>query len=233
MALDLNTLYEYYLDQGLDPATAAQYTVYYIPAGKKKGFSGITTPKFKPESEIAPTYLKYKQDSDPFIQGLYTAIATPNLTPTDLSALANTKEGIAYAKKNKLSSTDSLGRATPGRLFSLVNNIYSDYKRLNTQKKTLGTFAASIGAPSPDKRFSFKIDPKSYDAKTEVEYEPVRKVYNQLNKKITDALIKAKVPQAQRNQTIAEFQAAFQTGINAKLAGSNLTPFTDYVIRKG
>jgi len=232
MALDLNTLYQYYLDQGLDPATAAQYTVYYIPAGKKKGFSGITTPKFKPESEIAPTYLKYKQDSDPFIKSLYTAIATPNLTPTDLSALANTKEGIAYAKKNKLSSTDSLGRATPGRLFSLVNNIYSDYKRLNTQKKTLGTFAASIGAPSPDKRYSFNID-KSYDAKTQVEYAPVRKVYNQLSKKIKDGLVKAKVSDADTANYLAQFDVAFESAVNSKLANSNLTPFTDYVIRKG
>jgi hypothetical protein len=232
MALDLNTLYQYYLDQGLDPATAAQYTVYYIPAGKKKGFSGITTPKFKPESEIAPTYLKYKQDSDPFIQSLYTAIATPNLTPTDLSALANTKEGIAYAKKNKLSSTDSLGRATPGRLFSLVNNIYSDYKRLNTQKKTLGTFAASIGAPSPDKRYSFKID-KSYDAKTQVEYEPVRKVYNTVFNNLKSAFKKAKVSPTEAANYAKQFNTAFETAINSKLADSNLTPFTDYVIRKG
>jgi hypothetical protein len=115
----------------------------------------------------------------------------------------------------------------------LLNEYTNTQEQLEKQKKTFGTFAASIGAPSPDKRYSFKIDPKSYDAKTEVEYEPVRKVYNQLNKKITDALIKAKVPQAQRNQTVAEFQAAFQTGINAKLADSNLTPFTDYVVRKG
>jgi hypothetical protein len=231
MAIDLNSLYQYYLDQGVDARTAAQYAVYYIPAGKKKGFSGITTPKFKPESEIAPTYLKYKQDSDPFIQGLYTAIATPNLTPTDLSALANTKEGIAYAKKNKLSSTDSLGRATPGRLFSLVNDIYSDYKRLNTQKKTFGTFAASIGAPTPDKRFSFNID--ELYSNTELEYEPARKIYNQLSKKIKDGLVKAKVADADTANYLAQFDVAFESAVNSKLANSNLTPFTDYVIRKG
>jgi hypothetical protein len=233
MALDLNTLYQYYIDQGVDPRTAAQYSVYYISSGSKKGFSGITTPKFKPESEIAPTYLKYKQDSDPFIQSLYTAIATPNLAPTDLSALANTKEGIAYAKKNKLSSTDSLGRATPGRLFTLVNNIYSDYKKLTTQKKTLGTYAASIGAPSPDLKFSFKIDPKSYIKGTEIEYDPVRKVYTKLRTEIKDKLIKAKVPQAQIGTTLGEFDVAFETQIQSKLDASNLTPFTNYVLKKG
>jgi hypothetical protein len=237
MALDLNTLYQYYRDQGLDEATAAQYTVYYIPAGKKKGFSGITTPKFKPESqiysEVAPNYTKYKNLNQPFWNSVINVVNKGG-TYLDLQKLVSSDVGQKYAEDNDLYTPE--GYTDTRSLLSTAGRMLNEYtntqEQLDKQKKTFGTFAASIGAPSPDKRYSFNIDNK-YDAKTQVEYEPVRKIYNQLSKKIKDSLVKAKVADADTANYLAQFDVAFESAINNKLAKSNLTPFTDYVLRKG
>lgn len=237
MALDLNTLYQYYLDQGLDPATAAQYTVYYIPAGRKKGFSGITTPKFKPESqvysEVAPNYNKYKKLNQPFWNSIID-IVNKGGTYLDLQKLVSSDVGQKYAEDNDLYTPE--GYADTRSLLSTAGRMLNEYTNaqevLGKQKKTFGTFAASIGAPSPDKRYSFKVD-KSYDAKTQVEYAPVRKVYNTVFNNLKSALKKAKVNPTEAANYAKQFNTAFETAINTKLSESNLTPFTDYVIRKG
>jgi hypothetical protein len=229
MALDLNALYQYYREQGVDAQTAAQYAVYYIPAGKKKGFTGITTSKFKPDNELiseyAPNYKSYVElaaKKDPF----WTSI------------IEEINKGTTYFDiRNKVFEAAEAQDADAEEIMPSVTKAFNEYtsyrKQVNKQKNTLKTYAASIGAPSPDLKYSFRIDPKSYAKETEVEYEPVRKVYNQLNKEIKNTLIKAKVPDAQIGKTLDEFDAAFETQIQAKLKDSNLSPFTAYNLRKG
>lgn len=235
--LNLNALYEYYIDQGLDPQTAAQYTVYYIPTGKKKGFSGITTPKFKPASqiyaEVAPNLTKFEQLNEPFWNQIIDTVKSGG-TYLDLQRLAGSEIGQKYAEENNLFTPD--GFVNTGALLSSAGRILNEYtnaqEQLGKQQQTFGTFAASIGAPSPDKRYSFKID-KGYDTKTQVEYAPVRKVYDGVLTKLKDSLYSAGVSAAETANYLKQFNTAFETGINAKLAESNLTPFTDYVVRKG
>lgn len=238
MALDLNTLYQYYVDQGVDPRIAAQYAVYYIPAGNKKGFSGITTPKFKPESEIysesAPNYIKYEKLNQPFWNSIISIVKKGG-TYFDLQKLVSSDAGQKYAEDNDLYTPE--GYTDTRSLLSIAGRMLNEYtnaqEQLGKQKKTFGTYAASIGAPSPDLKYSFKIDPKSYTKGTEIEYEPVRKVYTKLRSEIKDKLIKAKVPQAQIGTTLGEFDVAFETQIQSKLDKSNLSPFTNYVLKKG
>jgi hypothetical protein len=110
--LDLNSIYQYYISQGATPTEAAQYTVYYIPYGQKKSFTGIDTQKFKTssqlESEYAPNYTKFKA---------YTNSAKPKTTEfwktvidkvdkgatyLDLQELAYGDLGAAYADENDL-----------------------------------------------------------------------------------------------------------------------------------
>lgn len=234
--LDLGSLYQYYIDQGVDPATAAQYTAYYIPAGQKKSFTGITTPKFKPASqikfEVAPNYSKFEELNDPFWNKIVDTVKKGG-TYLDLQKIVYGPDGQAYAEANNLYTPQ--GYVNTGALLSNAGKVLNEYtnyqEQIGKQNKTFGTFAASIGAPSPEKRYKFKVN-KQYDAKTEVEYTPVRKVYDTVFNNLKGSLKAAGVSPAEAANYVKQFNTAFETAINTKLDSSNLSPFTEYVVRK-
>lgn len=234
--LDLTNLYNYYINEGEDPATAAQYAVYYIPYGKKKSFTGITTPKFKTQKQIlaeyAPNYTKFEGLNDPFWNKVID-VAKKGGTYLDVQKIVYGKDGQDYAAANNLYTPD--GYVNTGALLTNAGRILNEYTQVQEQtgkqKKTFSTFAASIGAPNPDLRFSFKVN-KSYDKTKETEYAPVRKVYDTVLTKLKGSLKQAGVSPTQAAAYVTQFNTAFETIINQKLSSSNLTPFTDYVVRK-
>lgn len=235
-SLDLTNLYNYYIDQGEDPATAAQYASYYIPYGKKKSFTGITTPKFKTQKQIleeyAPNYSKFKSLNDPFWNKIID-VAEKGGTYFDIQKIVNSKEGVDYADASGLKTPS--GYTDTGALLTNAGRILNEYTQIQEQtgkqKKTFSTFAASIGAPSPDLRYSFKVD-KSYDKKTQIEYAPVRKVYDTVLTKLKGSFKQAGISPTEAANYVKQFNTVFETVINEKLNASNLTPFTDYVVRK-
>ena len=237
MAIDLNSLYQYYLDQGVDARTAAQYAVYYIPQGQKKTFTGITTPKFKPESQIkfetAPNYTKFEELNDPFWNKVID-VAKKGGTYLDVQKIVYGPDGQAYAEQNNLYTPE--GYVNTGAILTNAGRVLNEYtnyqEQVGKQKKTFGTFAASIGAPSPDKKYSFKVD-KSYDSNTELEYEPVRKVYDTVFNRLKTSLKSAKVSPTEAANYVQQFNTAFETAINSKLDSSNLSPFTEYIVKRG
>lgn len=234
--LDLSALYNYYISQGVDPATAAQYAAYYIPYGQKKSFTGITTPKFKSsdqlKSEYAPNYIKFEGMNDPFWNKVID-ITKNGGTYLDLQKYVYGPEGQKYATDNQM--FDNMGYANTGALLSNAGKILNEYnaynKQLGKQTKTFDAYAASIGAPSSQARYKFSVA-KTY-GENELEYTPVRKVYNTVFDKVKSALKAAKVSPQDAANYVKQFNTAFETAINTKLGESNLTPFTDYVVRTG
>jgi hypothetical protein len=234
--LDLKALYDYYISQGVDPATAAQYAAYYIPSGRKKSFSGITTPKFKSESQIkieyAPNYSKFETQNDPFWNKIID-VAKKGGTYLDIQKIAYGPDGQAYAEANNLYTPD--GYVNTGAILSNAGKILNEYtsyqKQIGKQNKTFDAYAASIGAPSSKARYKFSVN-KTY-GENEVEYTPVRKVYDTVFTKLKTSLKAAKVSPTEAANYVKQFNTAFETAINSKLSSANITPFTDYALRKG
>jgi hypothetical protein len=234
--LNLKALYDYYISQGVDPATAAQYAAYYIPYGQKKSFTGITTPKFKPETQLkieyAPNFTKFETQNDPFWNKIID-VAKKGGTYLDIQKIAYGPDGQAYAEANNLYTPE--GYVNTGAILSNAGKILNEYttyqKQVAKQNKTFDTYASSIGAPSSKARYKFSVT-KSY-GENEVEYAPIRKAYDAVYAKLKSSLKAAKVSPAEAANYVKQFNTAFETGINAKIAESNLTPFTDYVVRTG
>jgi len=234
--LNLKALYDYYISQGVDPATAAQYAAYYIPSGQRRSFTGITTPKFKPESqlkvEFAPNFSKFEAQNNPFWNKIID-VAKKGGTYLDIQKIAYGPDGQAFAEANNLYTPE--GYVNTGAILSNAGKILNEYtsyqKQVNKQNKTFDTFASSIGAPSSKARYKFSVG-KTY-GENEVEYAPIRTAYNTVFNNLKSALKKAKVSPTEAANYAKQFNTAFETAVNAKLAESNLTPFTEYVVRRG
>ena len=88
-SIDLNKIYQYYVSQGVDPATAGQYTSYYaLNAQQTMSIKNPSQLTWKPAKVIAPTYTKFKADKDPFVQSLIRTINS-DATMDEISSLVN------------------------------------------------------------------------------------------------------------------------------------------------
>ena len=234
-SIDLNKIYQYYVSQGVDPATAGQYTSYYALNAKQtmsiKNPSQLT---WKPAKIIAPTYTKFKADKDPFVQSLIRTISTDNATIDEISSLVNSAEGLAYAKKRKLSGYGNIGQPTPGALNNIAETAFNEYQALKKQEGEFDFWAANSGLPSRKQKYKFSVN-KSYNPYNEVEYPAARKEYTNAYKKYATDLSKIKtLTPEQAGAALAKFDTEFESYINKKLSSPNFfqTPFSDAAMGK-
>jgi hypothetical protein len=240
MALDLNAIYQYYIDQGATPTEAAQYTVYYIPAGKKKRFSGITTPKFKTssqlESEYAPDYTKFKA---------YTNSAKPKTTEfwktvidkvdkgatyLDLQELAYGDLGAAYADENDLYTNS--GYVDTAAVLSAAGKVLNEktavIKAKGKQDKSLDFYAASIGAPTTQAKYGLVADKKN----NIVKFTPAADIYTKATADYKAKLKAAKVDPTKAEQYYNQFDTTLKSRLEKAIEDSGRSPFVDFTLKK-
>jgi len=238
--LDLNSIYQYYIDQGASPTEAAQYTVYYIPYGQKKSFTGIDTQKFKTssqlESEYAPNYTKFKA---------YTNSAKPKTTEfwktvidkvdkgatyLDLQELAYGDLGAAYADENNLYTND--GYVNTSAILSAAGKVLNEktavIKAKAKQDKSLDFYASSIGAPSTKAKYGLVAD----KANNIVVFKPAADIYTKATADFKTKLKAAKVDPTKAAQYYKEFDTAIKSGLEQAITKSNRNPFVDAAISK-
>ena len=233
-SIDLNKIYQYYVSQGVDPATAGQYTSYYaLNAQQTMSIKNPSQLTWKPAKIIAPTYTKFKADKDPFVQSLIKTISS-DATIDEISSLVNSAEGLAYAKKRKLSGYGNIGQPTPGALNNIAETVFNEYQALKTQQGEFDFWAANSGLPSTKQKYKFSVK-KIYNPDIEVEYAPARKEYTNAYKAYATDLqkIKTLTPQ-QAGIALAKFDTQFESYINKKLSSPKFfqTPFSDAAMGK-
>ena len=234
-SIDLNKIYQYYISQGVDPATAGQYTSYYaLNAQQTMSIKNPSHLTWKPTKVIAPTYTKFKADKDPFVQSLIRTISTDNATIDEISSLVNSAEGLAYAKKRKLSGYGNLGQPTPGALNNIAETAFNEYQAVKKQEGEFDFWAANSGLPSRKQKYKFSVN-KIYKPGIEVEYPAARKEYTNAYENYKKALFKVKTltPQQQLS-ALGKFNAGFESYINKKLSSPDFyrTPFSDAAMEK-
>ena len=233
-SIDLNKIYQYYISQGVDPATAGQYTSYYALNAKQtmsiKNPSQLT---WKPAKIIAPTYTKFKADKDPFVQSLIRTISS-DATIDEISSLVNSTEGLAYAKKRKLSGYGNLGQTTPGALNNIAETVFNEYQALKKQEGEFDFWASNSGLPSRKQKYKFSVK-KSYNPYNEVEYPAARKEYINAYENYKKDLSKiTTLKPEQIGLALQKFNTQFESYINKKLSSPNFfqTPFSDAAMEK-
>jgi hypothetical protein len=240
--LDLNSIYQYYIDQGATPTEAAQYTVYYIPYGQKKSFTGISTPKFKTsgqfESEYAPNYTKFKTISQtansakPKTTEFWKAVIAKvdaGGTYLDLQELAYGDLGEAYADENNLIKNGYVDTATVlSSASKVLNEKTAVLKAKAKQDKSLDFYASSIGAPSTKLKYGLVAD----KANNIVVFKPAADIYTKATKDFKTKVMAAKVEPTLAKKYYDQFDAALKSGLEQAITKSNRSPFTDAAISR-
>lgn len=233
-SIDLNKIYQYYISQGVDPTTAAQYTSYYALNAKQtmsiKNPSQLT---WKPPKVIAPTYTSFAKDNDPFIKSIYRTLDSGTATLDQLQSLANSPAGIAYAKKKGIASIGNLGEDTPGTLSNLVGKLFYEYQDVKNQEADFDFWASNSGLPDRRQKYKFSVK-RQYNPYREVEYKPARQQYTTAYKKYAQDLQKAGFTGKEAAKYLQQFNTEFETYINKQLSSPNFfrTPFTDAAMSK-
>lgn len=241
--LDLNSIYQYYITQGATPTEAAQYTVYYIPYGQKKSFTGISTPKFKTssqfESEYAPNYTKFKtisttpSSAKPKTTEFWKAVidkVDSGGTYLDLQQIAYGDLGAAYADENNL--YDNNGYVNTSAILSSASKVLNEktsvLKAKAKQDKSLDFYASSIGAPSTKAKYGLVAD----KANNIVVFKPAADIYAKATTDFKAKLKAAKVDPTKAAQYYKEFDTAIKSGLEQAITKSNRNPFVDAAISK-
>jgi hypothetical protein len=238
--LDLNSIYQYYISQGATPTEAAQYTVYYIPYGQKKSFTGIDTQKFKTssqlESEYAPNYTKFKA---------YTNSAKPKTTEfwktvidkvdkgatyLDLQELAYGDLGAAYADENDLYTNS--GYVDTAAVLSAAGKVLNEktavIKAKGKQDKSLDFYAASIGAPTTQAKYGLVADKKN----NIIKFTPAVDIYTKATADYK-AKLKATVKDATKaEQYYNQFDTTLKSRLEKAIEDSGRSPFVDFTLKK-
>jgi len=241
--LDLNSIYQYYITQGATPTEAAQYTVYYIPYGQKKNFTGINTQKFKTssqfESEYAPNYTKFKtisttaNSAKPNTTKFWKAVidkVDAGGTYLDLQELAYGDLGAAYADENNL--YDNSGYVNTSAILSAAGKVLNEktaaIKAKRKQDKSLDFYAASIGAPTTQAKYGLVADKKN----NIVKFTPAADIYTKAT-----AAYKAKLKATVKDATKAEqyynqFDTTLKSRLEKAIEDSGRSPFVDFTLKK-
>jgi hypothetical protein len=224
--LDLNSIYQYYIDQGATPTEAAQYTVYYIPYGQKKSFTGINTQKFKTsgqfESEYAPNYTKFKASTEPFWKQVVDTVDKGG-TYLDLQKIVYSSDGKDYASNLGLLPQELLTNAG-----KILNEKTAVIKAKAKQDKSLDFYASSIGAPSTKAKYGLVAD----KANNIVVFKPAADIYAKATADFRTKLRAAKVDPTKAADYIKQFDTAIKSGLEQAIAKSNRNPFVDAAISK-
>jgi hypothetical protein len=224
--LDLTSIYNYYINQGATPTEAAQYTVYYIPYGQKKSFTGISTPKFKTqkqlESEYAPNYTKFKASTDPFWKQVVDVVDKGG-TYLDLQKIVYSSDGKDYATNLGLLPQELLTNAG-----KILNEKTSVLNAKSKQDKSLDFYASSIGAPSTQAKYGLVADKKN----NVVAFKPAADIYAKATADFKTKLKAAKVDPTKAAQYYQEFDTAIKSGLEQAIAKSNRNPFVDAAVSR-
>jgi hypothetical protein len=161
-------------------------------------------------------------------------IGNDTATMDEVSSLVNSAEGLAYAKKRKLSGYGNIGQPTPGALNNIAETVFNEYKAVKKQEGEFDFWAANSGLPSRKQKYKFSVK-KIYKPNIEVEYPAARKEYTNAYKKYATDLSKIKTltPQ-QAGVALQKFDSEFESYINKKLSSPKFfqTPFSDAAMNK-
>lgn len=224
--LDLQSIYDYYISQGATPTEARQYTVYYIPYGQKKNFTGISTPKFKTqkqfESEYAPNYTKFKASTEPFWKQVVDTVDKGG-TYLDLQKIVYSSDGKDYASNLGLLPQELLTNAG-----KILNEKTAVTNAKSKQDKSLDFYASSIGAPSTKATYGLIAD----KAKNIIVFKPAADIYAKATADFKTKLKAANVDPTKAAQYYKEFDTAIKSGLEQAITKSNRNPFVDAAISK-
>ena len=238
--LDLNSIYQYYISQGATPTEAAEYTVYYIPYGQKKNFTGIDTQKFKTskqfESEYAPNYTKFKAFSDstrPKTTEFWKTVidkVDKGATYLDLQQIAYGDLGAAYADENDLYTNS--GYVDTAAVLSAAGKVLNEktavIKAKGKQDKSLDFYAASIGAPTTQAKYGLVADKK----KNIVKFTPAADLYAKATKDYQAKLMAAKVEPTLAKKYYDQFDTTLKSRLEKAIEDSGRSPFVDFTLKK-
>ena len=241
--LDLTSIYNYYINQGATPTEAAQYTVYYIPYGQKKSFTGISTPKFKTqkqlESEYAPNYSKFKTISNtansakPKTTEFWKQVVDvvdKGGTYLDLQQIAYGDLGTAYAEENNLYTPD--GYVNTAAILSSAGKVLNEKtavsKAKTKQDKSLDFYASSIGAPSTKATYGLVADKTN----NIIKFTPAADIYAKATADYRTKL-KATVKDATKaEQYYNQFDTTLKSRLEKAIEDSGRSPFVDFTLKK-
>jgi hypothetical protein len=238
--LDLNAIYQYYIDQGATPREARQYTVYYIPYGQKKNFTGIDTQKFKTssqfESEYAPNYTKFKAYSNsakPKTTEFWKTVidkVDKGATYLDLQELAYGDLGAAYADENDLYTNS--GYVDTAAVLSAAGKVLNEktavIKAKGKQDKSLDFYAASIGAPTTQAKYGLVADKKN----NIIKFTPAVDIYTKATKDYAKKVKDAGIDLQTGKGYIEQFSTTLKSRLEKAIEDSGRSPFVDFTLKK-
>lgn len=226
MAIDLNKLFNYYINQGISPQTAAQYVVFEAISNPTGNLASIKRPpKWYTEQEWidfnAPDYnaiLKYS-GTDPLSTATrdFFKQKGSNIKLSDVQEFANTAANLTGFSKTALSTQDFYNQ-----LKDVYNQFAAAKKDYKTQKDT--HVYAQYGLPDPT--LKFVVDPNKVVQGQTVLYEPAQTYIKQKGTAFYNNIRKQGLSQAAAQNLLGQYTRQMQTALQKKLDESPVTPFT-------